>query len=97
MGLFRGGYYPGQRARQSAKDHQIQSLIANLLIFHNCRTITLALKELETKGARLTPELLGALSPYRIHHINRFGMCELREREPAPVDYGVTFAIGQPS
>jgi hypothetical protein len=25
MGLFRGGYYPGQRPRQSAKDHQIQS------------------------------------------------------------------------
>jgi len=72
-------------------------LIANLLIFHNCRTITLALKELETNGVRLTPELLGALSPYRTHHINRFGMYELREREPAPVDYGVTFAIGQPS
>jgi hypothetical protein len=55
------------------------------------------LKELETKGVRLTPESLGALSPYRTHHINRFGMYELRELEPAPVDYGVTFAIGQPS
>jgi len=53
-------------------------VIANLLIFHNCRTITLALKELETNGVRLTPELLGALSPYRTHHINRFGMYELR-------------------
>jgi hypothetical protein len=41
--------------------------------------------------------LLGALSPYRTHHINRFGMYELRERKPAPVDYGVTFGIGQPS
>ena len=41
--------------------------------------------------------MLGALSPYRTHHINRFGMYELRERKPAPVDYGVTFAIGQPS
>jgi hypothetical protein len=29
-------------------------LIANLLIFHNCRTITLALKELKTNGVRLT-------------------------------------------
>ena len=28
-------------------------LITNLLIFHNCRIITLALKELETKGVRL--------------------------------------------
>jgi hypothetical protein len=55
------------------------------------------LKELETEGMRLTPELLGALSPYRTHHINRFGMYELREREPVPVDDGVTFGIGQPS
>jgi hypothetical protein len=31
-------------------------LIANLLIFHNCRTITLALKELETKCVRITPD-----------------------------------------
>jgi hypothetical protein len=31
-------------------------LIANLLIFYNCRTITLALKELGTKGVRLTPD-----------------------------------------
>jgi hypothetical protein len=39
------------------------------------------LKELETESMRLIPALLGALSPYRIHHINRFGMDELRERE----------------
>jgi hypothetical protein len=60
-------------------------------------TPTLALKELETEGMRLTPELLGALRPYRTHHLNHFGMYELREREPVPVDYGVTFGIGQPS
>jgi len=39
----------------------------------------------------LTPELLAALSPYRTHHINRFGIYEVRDREPAPVDYGVIF------
>jgi Tn3 transposase DDE domain len=42
-------------------------LIANLLIFYNCRTITLALKELGTKGVRLTPDFLliyeGILTP----------------------------------
>jgi hypothetical protein len=46
---------------------------------------------------RLIPELLGALSLYQTHHINRFDMYELRDREPVPVDYGVTFGIGQPS
>jgi hypothetical protein len=43
----------------TVRDNQLKiikynHLIANLLIFHNCRTITLALKELETKGVRLT-------------------------------------------
>jgi TnpA family transposase len=95
-------FFGADTIQDNVRDNQLKiikynHLIANLLIFHNCRTITLALKELETKGMRLTPELLGALSPYRTHHINRFGMYELREREPAPVDYGVTFAIGQPS
>ena len=95
-------FFGADTIQDNVRDNQLKiikcnHLIANLLIFHNCRTITLALKELETKGVRLTPELLGALSPYRTHHINRFGMYELREREPPPVDYGVTFAIGQPS
>jgi TnpA family transposase len=95
-------YFGADTIQNNVRDNQLKiikynHLIANLLIFHNCRTITLALKELETEGMRLTPELLGALSPYRTHHINRFGMYELRERKPAPVDYGVTFGIGQPS
>jgi len=55
------------------------------------------LKELETEGMRLMPELLGAVTPYRTHHINRSGTYELRERKPTPVDYGATFGIGQPS
>jgi hypothetical protein len=38
---------------------------------------------------QLTLELLAALSPYRTHHLNRFGLFELRDREPAPVDYGI--------
>ena len=97
MGLLGAGTIQDNVRDNQLKIIKYNHLIANLLIFRNCRTITLALKELETKGVRLTPELLGALSPYRTHHINRFGMYELRERKPAPVDYGVTFAIGQPS
>jgi len=88
--------------QDNVRDHQLKiikhnHLIANLLIFHNCRTLTLALKELETEGMRLMPELLGALTPYRTHHINRSGAYELRERKPTSVDYGTTFGIRQPS
>jgi len=52
-------------------------LIANLLIFHNCKTMTQALKELQEEGMILTPEILRAPSPYR-QHPSRFGTYELR-------------------
>lgn len=65
-------------------------LIANLMIFHNCHTMTQAFKELEAEGMKLTPELAAAFSP---HHANRFGMYELRERNLGPIDYGVTFQM----
>jgi len=56
-------------------------------------TITQALKELEAKGMKLTPELLAGFSPYRTSHLNRFGLFELKERYPLPVDYGVAFEM----
>ena len=82
----------------NVRDNQLKiikynHLIANLLIFHNCYTMTEALKELETEGMQLTPELLAAFSPYRTHHTNRFGMYELRERELRPINYDVTFQM----
>jgi TnpA family transposase len=93
-------YFGADTIEDNVRDNQLKiikynHLIANLLIFHNCHTLTQALQELEAEGMELTPELLGALSPYRTHHINRFGRYELREREPAPVDYGVVFGIKQ--
>ena len=68
-------------------------LIANLMIFHNCHTMTQAFKELEAEGMKLTTELAAAFSPYRTHHANRFGMYELRERNLGPVDYGLIFRM----
>lgn len=64
----------------------------HLLIFHNCHTMTQALKELEAEGFQLTPESVAAFSPYR-RHPNRFGMYELRERILEAIDYGVTFDL----
>ena len=72
-------------------DPKYNHLVSNLVIFHNCHTITQALKELQTDGMKLTPELLAGLSPYRTHHLNRFGLYEMKERHPLPVDYGVGF------
>lgn len=91
-------YFGADAIEDNVRDNQLKiikynHLIANLVIFHNCHTMTQALKELEAEGIMLTPELLAALSPYRTHHINRFGMYEVHDREPAPVDYGVIFEM----
>lgn len=69
-------------------------LITNLVIFHNCYTVMQALKELEADGRALTPELIGMFSPFRTHHLNRFGLYDLKDRKPAPVDYGIRFGTG---
>ncbi|HFP6525744.1 TPA: Tn3 family transposase, partial [Yersinia enterocolitica] len=66
-------------------------LVANLVIFHNCQALTQALKELEVEGMILTPEILARFSPYRTHHINRFGLSEVKERHPPPANYDVKF------
>lgn len=65
-------YFGSDIIAENVRDAQLKvikynQLIANLVIFHNCHTITLALKELESEGIQLTPELLAAFSPYRTH------------------------------
>jgi len=55
---------------ENVRDDQLKiikynHLIANLVIFHNCHSITQALKELEAEGMKLTPELIAGFSPYR--------------------------------
>jgi hypothetical protein len=59
----------------------------------NCHSITQALKELEAEGMKLTPELIAGFSPYRTSHLNRFGLFELKERHPLPVDYEIMFGM----
>jgi TnpA family transposase len=91
-------YFGADAIEDNVRENQLKiikynHLIANLVIFHNCHTMTQALKELEAEGLLLTPELLGGFSPYRTHHLNRFGRYELRDRRPAPINYGVKFVI----
>lgn len=91
-------YFGAVTIAENVRDDQLKvikynHLIANLVIFHNCHTMTLALKELETAGWRLTPELLAVFSPFRTHHLNRFGLYELKDVVPMAVDYGIKFDI----
>ena len=91
-------YFGSDTIEDNVRENQLKiikynHLVANLLIFHNCHTMTQAFKELEAEGMQLTPELLAAFSPYRTHHANRFGMYELRDRKLGPIDYGATFKV----
>ncbi len=63
-------------------------LIANLLIFHSCKSMTRTLKVLQDEGMVLTPDILRALSTYR-QHSSRFGNYKLLDREAGLVDYSV--------
>lgn len=86
-------YFATDLIKENVRDEQLKvikynHLIANLLIFHNCRSMTQALKELQDEGTVLTVEIIRALSPYR-QHPSRFGMYELRDREVEPIDYNV--------
>ena len=89
-------YFGDDTITENVRDDQLKiikynHLISNLVIFHNCHSITQALKELETEGMKLSPELIAGLSPYRTSHLNRFGLFELKERNPLPLDYGIMF------
>jgi TnpA family transposase len=54
-------------------------LVANMVILHNVEGMTRAIKKLQSEGIEITHEILCALSPYRTHHINRFGDYTLLE------------------
>ena len=91
-------YFGADTITENVRDDQLKiikynHLIANLVIFHNCHTITQALKELEAEGMKLTLELIAGFSPYRTSHLNRFGLFDLKERYPLPIDYGIMFEI----
>ena len=52
-------YFGSDTIEDNVRDNQLKiikynHLIANLLIFHNCHTMTQALKELEAEGMQLT-------------------------------------------
>jgi TnpA family transposase len=86
-------YFASDLIQENVRDEQLKvikynHLIANLLIFHNCKSMTEALKEMQDEGMALTPDILRALSPYR-QHPSRFGMYELRDSEVGPIDYDV--------
>ena len=64
--------------------------VANLLVFHNVVTLTMAWQRLEAASGTVSDEVLAALSPYQTEHINRFGTYVLNfDRAAAPLAVGL--------
>ena len=62
-------------------------LVANILAFHNIVAMTKAIDRLKAQGQEVSDEVLAALSPYQMSHINRFGQYQIQSRrvpEPLP-------------
>lgn len=65
-----------------------------MVILHNVQTMSRVLKELQLQGVAIDAEVLGALSPYRKGHINRFGDYWLDLlKEPNPLDFSIQFHV----
>ncbi len=52
---------------------KMNTLLANLVIFHNALDIMDVVRKLAAEGWLITAEQLGAMSPYLRGHISRFG------------------------
>jgi TnpA family transposase len=52
---------------------KLNTLLANLVIFHNALDIMDVVRQLVAEGWLITAEQLGAMSPYLRRHISRFG------------------------
>jgi TnpA family transposase len=87
---FGGGGVIAENDRdEQRKVIKYNHLVSSLVIFHTVDAMTKVLGELEAEGHTFSREAIGALSPYRREHINRFGDYTLNlERIPAPVFEG---------
>ncbi|MFP4896618.1 Tn3 family transposase [Paraburkholderia sp. EG304] len=69
-------------------------LVANMVILYNVQWMSRVLKELQAKGHPVDADVLKALSPYRLDHINRFGdyLLDLMKKI-LPLDPTIDFAF----
>ena len=63
-----------------------RDLVANVVMLQNVVDMTNVLHDLQRDGVRITPELLGCMSPYLTGHLKRFGHYILdMETPPEPL------------
>ena len=84
---FGGGGVIAENDRdEQRKIIKYNHLVSSLVILHTVDAMTKGLGQLEDEGYEFTPAAIGALSPYRREHINRFGDYTLDlARAPQPL------------
>lgn len=81
---------------QQRKIIKYNHLVANCLIFYNVFAMSRVLHEAAQAGQTFTDEAVAALSPYRTHHINRFGRYHFDlTRQPPILDYTLPLNAGK--
>ncbi|MEU8108623.1 Tn3 family transposase [Nonomuraea muscovyensis] len=81
-----GGVLADNDPEEQEKLIKFNTLLANLVIFHNALNISDIVRQLVAEGWRITTDQLGQIAPYLRAHISRFGAYatdDLR-RQPDP-------------
>ncbi len=83
-----GGVLADNDPEEQEKLIKFNTLLANLVVFHNALDISDVVRQLVAEGWSITADQLGQIAPYLRAHISRFGAYatdELRHR-PDPFD-----------
>ncbi len=73
LGFGNNGILASNDPAEQEKQVKLNTLLANLVIFHNAVDIMDVVRKLVAEGWLITAEQLGAMSPYLRAHISRFG------------------------
>lgn len=95
-GFMRLVFFGGEGVVAENLRHEQQKLVkwahlaANLIILHNVNEMTRILRELEAEGFELSEESMAGTSPFRMGHLNRFGLMLVdnnRDSDPTQADW----------
>ncbi|MFC4062621.1 Tn3 family transposase [Planomonospora corallina] len=88
LGFGNNGVIAHNDPEEQEKLVKMNTLLANLVIFHNALDLMAVVRDLVAEGWPITADHLGAISPYLRAHIRRFGAYATDEitHEPAAFD-----------
>lgn len=83
-----GGVLADNDPEEQEKLIKFNTLLANLVVFHNALDISDIVRQLVAEGWTITADQLGQIAPYLRAHISRFGAyaTDVLHRQPDPFD-----------